>query len=1587
MKRNLLIGTSLAVASFATPEARYVATTDAAFKESTSRADAYAIAVKAFESETTEGKVALKAGETPTTLLNRALSEEAGRQALADILKAENDVESLRAALNDSSSKKAALAAFARALSTNAELRKFVEEFRQAVVAQGSGAKKKGDTGSDVQGPVQPVKPDIGKNVPVIVEQPNYVTLSKDVLSAEQALVQAMRDEYSARTAAAEAAEAVKRAQAAKESASSSLQTATKVAEDARTKATEAKTALTAAEEALNALNTKNKELDESVKAAEIKAAGKADGSEEVLAFNKLNAEIKVLDADIAIKTAAVTAARAKDAEAETASKEAADKAAAAKTAYDLAAEAFTAAEKASKEASDKDAAAKTAQAEANTKLAAAIKAALEAATKEAEKASKEAVAKKAAADAAEIKKTELQTAAQTAKDRVIELGKRQTGLHSELTAARAVDTANSTAETQAVVKAKEAAVIDIATELVKAEINAKHAEQAADDAVKAAAKTAHDAENAAEAKEAADSNLSAATEKAKNNTVIEAVKEEIVKQEESRLAAEKQAEAEKVSKDAAEKAAAEKAAAEKAAEIADAVTKALAKAKETADAERKAALAEARKAAEADKAAAVAAAKAQAEVDKAAAAEKAAADAAAAAQQARQDAVDARAKSQNDLTNAALKDAADAAEQRAKDAEAAKLTADNAAAAAKQAVAAAEAEKLEAEKAATAAKQAAAKQTAAAADAEQRAAAAEADKQAADANAAAAEQRAADAADAAHKARQEAADAKQAAEQEVARSAKSVQDLQIQLSSAQGEIDRQVKAKDKADKKILELESQLNALTDEAKVYNPDKAFAELISTYKADLMAAETAKAAADDTIKALRSDFKVDNMPYVDESLPLTEVRATAVLYRQAELVKAIDAYTESSLVIDTTNRVLDSANKLQVLSEVEGVEGKPSDAVARIINRHIARKKSEALDRLLHSGEPSIVVIPEVAEGFEEFKEIVDIYNSVKDLIDADVSGTENDETSLNGGNVSGTEAEVEAEAEAVRETEPAEELYVVHAKSERDGLIGQLRTIVKGFDVDTKTLNDAALTLVSATIDRFNGMLDSVRDPYNPSVLFQSLYDLQKGLNAPISKREGRYESVYKLLGAISAMDKNIQAWKKANDEIKNTKKTDDVLAPLSAGDIYAYKLNMHRLESNKNALERQLQTIIDPYADEYEEEEAHASSIQNLTADTLGALKSALAQYNDYLNSVISSTDKDMLLRSDRDTCERIMAAYDLTLSNIDEDAKKVFDSRNKHLASMVEKQEMLKSINDNINVLRDVPAISTALTVLDPAKTSQYNDQERVEANKTAERYLLLVKDKKELESQIDAYGELLERIRADYNWLIDAYHDVKEQRRKMLLGGKEFVAAITTAITTILSPVPAAAEREYDTRFAPPMRSTESGDDAVDGSGDDTDDRGALVTGQTEETSSDSAQRTGQTIDGAFASTVQGYGQTSESAVGFGPSAADTTQTPPPPPPAAVVNSGSSTPPAAQSGDGASVVNSGNSTPDNQPAAVGQDPAAVDQPAAPARSQSGDGASAVNSGNSTPDNQPAAVGQDNQDLTPEDRQILKERDEMAAL
>jgi len=1101
--------------------------------------------------------------------------------------------------------------------------------------------------------------------------------------------------------------------------------------------------------------------------------------------------------------------------------------------------------------------------------------------------------------------------------------------------------------------------VIEIATELAKAEINAKHAEQAADDAVKAAAKTAHDAVNAAEAKEAADSNLSAATEKAKHNTVIQAVKEEIVKQEESRLAAEKQAEAEKVSKDAAEKAAAEKAAAEKAAEIADAVTKALAEAKKTAEDEKEAALAEARKAAEADKAAAVAAAKAQAEVDKAAAADKAAADAAAAAQKAKQEAVDARAKSQNDLTNAALKDAADAAEQRAKEAETAKLAADAAADAAKQAVADAETAKLAAVAAADAAQQAAAKQTAAANAAEQRAAAAQqavadaaakqadADKRAAAAETAklAAEQAAADAKQAADKRAADAVAAKEAAEQAadeaVARSAKTVQDLQIQLNSQLQNSDRLVAQYHEARDEISNLQAQLEKLTNEAKaladeanVYNPDRAFAALISQYKDDLRAAQSAKDAAAGTIKTLSSQIIVDNVRLDDDRYTLTEVRALADKNNHPELVKAIDAYSQYSFEFDTTNRVLASANELNVLSEVEGVEGKPSDAVARMINRLIAHKKTEALDRLLRSEESQIDVIAKVAEGFKGLKDIVDAYNSVKGLIDEDVSGTENDEDAI------GTENEEDAsgtEAKAPRVAEPAEELHVVHAKEVRNELIGQLQKTVEGFDIDTKALNDAALRLVSTTIDQFNGMLADVSDPYNPSDLSQRLDDLKKGLNAAT---KGRYESVYTLVTDIRAVDTNIQEWTKANDEINKAKKTDEVLAVPSAGDDYAYKMNIRRLESNKDALAQQLQTIIDSYADapraeahldSDEEEEAHASRIQNLTADTLGALKLALARYSSYLNSIKSRSDKDMLLQSDKVTCERIIAAYGLTLSNIDEDTQKIWDSREKPLASRLAKQEELKPIDDEINRLSKEPKISTALTVLDPANTSRYNDQERVEANKAAEGYFLLVKKKEELDSQITACDELVERIRVDYYWLANAYHDVKVQRRDLLLGGDEFVAGITTAITTILSPVPAAAEREYeyDAFDLEPLVRTE----------DNTDGRGALVT----KTSDDSDQGTEQNVQGAFGGTGQLGGQTIASTVGF---SADKTQTPPPPPPAAVGqdqsvdgasagNAGNSTT-AAQLVDDASAGSSGNSTPVHQPVAQAAPAAQLAPPAA---------------------------------------------------
>jgi len=206
-------------------------------------------------------------------------------------------------------------------------------------------------------------------------------------------------------------------------------------------------------------------------------------------------------------------------------------------------------------------------------------------------------------------------------------------------------------------------------------------------------------------------------------------------------------------------------------------------------------------------------------------------------------------------------------------------------------------------------------------------------------------------------------------------------------------------------------------------------------------------------------------------------------------------------------------------------------------------------------------------------------------------------------------------------------------------------------------------------------------------------------------------------------------------------------------------------------------------------------------------------------------------------------------------------------------------------------------------------------------------------LKKKEELDSQITACDELVERIRVDYYWLANAYHDVKVQRRDLLLGGDEFVAGITTAITTILSPVPAAFEQEDE------YESQE------DGSGDDTDDLGA--------------PSTGQKVSGAFGG--QFGGQKSESAtVGF---SADNTQTPPPPPA------------RSQSGQ--------NQLVDGQ----GQDPAAVAQAASAVPAAQAAPPAAVNSGHSTPDNQPAAVGQEDQDLTPEDREALDEAAQMALL
>lgn len=155
MKRNLLIGRSLVAAFSATTlDARYVATTQAEFNESTKRSDSFVIAVKQITEETKSDSQPLKA--SGSTFLASALNTEAGRKIVADVLKTTAEDEQTADALITklygltADQKKKTIEQIALALANNVELRTIAETFRPQVVELISG--KKSFSGSSSSG-------------------------------------------------------------------------------------------------------------------------------------------------------------------------------------------------------------------------------------------------------------------------------------------------------------------------------------------------------------------------------------------------------------------------------------------------------------------------------------------------------------------------------------------------------------------------------------------------------------------------------------------------------------------------------------------------------------------------------------------------------------------------------------------------------------------------------------------------------------------------------------------------------------------------------------------------------------------------------------------------------------------------------------------------------------------------------------------------------------------------------------------------------------------------------------------------------------------------------------------------------------------------------------------------------------------------------------------------------------------------------------------------------------------------------------------------------------------------------------------
>lgn len=496
MKRNLLIGTSLVAAFSATAlDARsFSVMTEESRKDNTALSSAIHMVTEGHKRST--GKTALKAGDS---------------DAFAAVYQAALEK------VSSGKEGKATVAEIAKALATNVELRKLVDGFRPAVIAAVAEEQKK------------PVVAPVDQDIEILPEPNKDVVTSAELLQAvadtTNTLVGAINAEAAAKKIVENATATVNTLTKEKADADKALTDAQTELKEAETKAAVAKTATENATADLTALTTEKKVKEEKITAAEKAITDKTTAvtTAEAQALDILKTELAAIDAKIAAATTTQTDTAAALVAAD---KLVADAKAKVEVTTKAQVAAATALETALKTKADADTAltAKTkAVAEITAKLATAqtaLKDAAEKAKTEAEAKAKEATE---AAGTAEIKKAELATVAEASKAKIIELGKKQTALNVELTAARAADAANSTDATKAAVATKEAAVVAIATELAQAKIAEVHAKQAAKVAEAVAATAVILAEKATEAKKAAATELDIAKDAVK--TADEAVK------------------------------------------------------------------------------------------------------------------------------------------------------------------------------------------------------------------------------------------------------------------------------------------------------------------------------------------------------------------------------------------------------------------------------------------------------------------------------------------------------------------------------------------------------------------------------------------------------------------------------------------------------------------------------------------------------------------------------------------------------------------------------------------------------------------------------------------------------------------------------------------------------------------------------------------------------------------------------------------------------------------------------------------------------------------------------------------------------